>query len=117
MGWFYTHDASRSDIISELTNPKGELGHKCLAKFTSGNTLWTVEEYTPTGEATKRFIGCYLLQKDKCGWGYKPMDESMGPYYYSCPPKYLAMVPVADAEWRLKVVEYWRRRKLRRLVK
>jgi hypothetical protein len=44
------------------------------------------------------------------GWGYKSMDESMGPAYYTCPLSYLDMVPMPDSpyarEWREKVREY-----------
>jgi hypothetical protein len=43
------------------------------------------------------------------------MEESMGPCYYSCPLKYLDLVPEPDnryaKEWRIKVRAYHARRK------
>jgi hypothetical protein len=99
MGWYYGYNNSRADIIREITTD----GAKTLRKFTSGNTLWTVQE---TKDGAK-FIGCYLLQRaGRNEWGYKPMDESMHPYYYSCPLAFLNDAPSACEEWRLKVRAY-----------
>jgi hypothetical protein len=54
------------------------------------------------------------------GWGYKDMAEEMHPFFYSCPLGYLALVPVACAEWREGVKTYHvkmaERRKARRLM-
>ena len=67
----------------------------------------------------ERFIACYLLQKFGPGeWGYKDMEESMGPAEVSCPIAYLKMVPDPGGyatEWRAKVrADFARRhRKLR----
>jgi hypothetical protein len=105
MGWYYGYNSSRADIIREITSD----GAKTLRKFTSGNILWTVQE-TKTGE---RFIGCYLLQRSSDGWGYKPMEESMHPYYYSCPLAFLKEVPVASADWRQGVCIYHEKRNAR----
>jgi hypothetical protein len=106
MGWYYGYDNSRADVIKEITTE----GAKTLRKFTSGNTLWTVQE---TKDGTK-FIGCYLLQRAKArAWGYKPMEESMHPYYYSCPLAFLNDVPEACAEWRNGVREYHAKRNAR----
>ena len=38
------------------------------------------------------------------------MCEGDGPYYYSCPLKYLSMVPEQNAEWRRIVREHHARR-------
>jgi hypothetical protein len=79
-------------------------------------TLWTVWERIFTkdekqAEPAQRWIGCDLLhyQKD-FGWGYKDMDEAMGPCYYSCPLSYLDLVPIdkfgGNAQWRELVRTY-----------
>jgi hypothetical protein len=102
MGWYYANQ-SRAATIQELT------ARHTLRKFTSGNTLWTVHELADGS----RFIGCYLMQKSGTDWGYKPMDESMHPYYYSCPLAFLAMVPVACQEWRDGVQAYHVKRNAR----
>jgi len=50
------------------------------------------------------------LQKSEGEWGYKGMDESVHPLYYSCPLKYLDMAPeVTNQEWRDKVRAYHRK--------
>jgi len=120
MGWYYTLGASRKAIIEEVTKeqarPQGGY-FKTLRKCTSGNTLWTIHESLArnpdTGNLeTVKWIGCYLLSRGTGdGWGYKPMDESMGPYYYSCPLSYLAEVPVLNGSWRDGVRSYWDRRR------
>jgi hypothetical protein len=50
-------------------------------------------------------------------WGHKPMSEEMHPYTYSCPLKFLDMVPSRCWEWRLKVMGYWAAREYRRARK
>ena len=83
----------------------------CLAHCFRGGrfsgVLWAVWERTFSGgeRATERWITCDLLRYQKdYGWGYKDMEESMHPYYYCCPLKYLEMVPIdqygGHAEWR-----------------
>lgn len=116
MGWYYPHGYSRKQLIEELTRGGANAGviSKCLRHCVRGNVLWTVRE-TQRIDMTTRFIGCDLMQNSDIGWGYKPMDESMGPYYYSCPLSYLDMVPfVANGEWRKIVREHHQRIKERR---
>jgi len=105
MGWLMTQGASKSDVIREQTKPQENDKTKwtCLAHCLRGNVLWTVWEiFRKETDESERFIACYLLRKDEdYGWGYKDMEESMHPYYYSCPMKYLKMVPeVGCQEWR-----------------
>ncbi len=44
------------------------------------------------------------------GWGYKELEESMHPYFYSCPLGYLNLVPIeqygGNAQWRSLVKQY-----------
>lgn len=118
MGWYYTHGATRRDIIGQIvrdsTNPS--MNRSVLRKAFSGNTMWTVET---VGEDT--FIGCYLLGRTKCNglmsWGYKPMCEAMHPFYYTCPELFLKLAPVANRTWREKVHAYWDARRGRRRSK
>ncbi len=99
MGWYFTNGATRSELIRELTEPRTDGATKCLRKYASGNTLWTVWE-GPSG----RWIGCDLLVKSRDGWGHKPMEESMGPCEVSCPLAFLEDVPeVASEDWRERV--------------
>lgn len=115
MGWLFTQDASKADIIRELTRPEDNATQRrqTLTHCVRGNVLWAVVEITAKQQARReRFIVCYLLASERgYGWGYKDMTESMHPYYYSCPLKYLEMVPVANADWRAEVRAYHRNRR------
>jgi len=111
MGWDFTRNASKADIVRERTKTwvydgrKGEtLTHKVI-----GKTLWTVRKVTEiaSGKQLSLYIGCDLLDSQKgFGWGYKDMGEEMHPYYYDCPLAFLDMVPVACQEWRDKVIAW-----------
>ncbi len=119
MGTFYTPGATKKDIIAEVASnsENGDYTHTVLRKCCIGNVVWTVQEVvykrecnssSRTGKVYKigevvRFIGCYLLSKVDGDWGYKPMDESVGPCYYTCPTGYFKLVPVVNQEWRDKV--------------
>ncbi len=115
MGWSVTYEKSRAELIVELTKTETQSDGsrwECLRHTTVGNVLWTVWEVTPAPPEPPRayrppyrFIGCHLLAPGGkgWGWGYKGMDESMGPAYYTCPLAYLDMVPVADPGWRDQV--------------
>lgn len=112
MGWYYT-EASKKAVIDDVTKAwVGASGsrHHTLAKCVRGNVLYTVNEvltYENGIEKSDRYIGIFLLGVSDGHWGYKPMDESMGPYNYDCPISYLDMAPIAPsgyaADWRTKV--------------
>ena len=121
MGWLFRSGSTRKGLIAERIegwerkNPDGlVVTSTCLAHCYRGGSfsgvLWSVWERTfakdgNEAEPTQRWIQCDLLrcQRDY-GWGYKDIEESLGPYYFSCPKKYLAMVPIdqfgGNAEWR-----------------
>ncbi len=105
------------EIISQLTQPiPGRVRHRtCLAHALRGHVLWSVWEDCDqkTGRVT-RVIGCdVVIRSADGGWTYENTDESMGPYYYSCPLKYLEMVPeVQNEAWRDGVKHYHRNLKL-----
>jgi len=114
MGWLFTHGASKADIVQRLTAPEENDTRRweTLAHCVRGNVLWSVVEITVKQENRRqRVIVCNLLASDRgYGWGYKDMDESVHPFYYSCPLKYLDMAPVANADWRAEVQAYHRNR-------
>lgn len=120
MGWLFTQNASRKDIIDKLVKfEENDAGvWKTLRHCARGNVLWTVLEWTDKNSGdTRTVIGCHLLQKSVekfrsgrvVSWGYKSMDESMHPCYYTCPLSYLDAVPVACEEWREQVRQYNRK--------
>lgn len=112
MGWLFTYDATKADVIRDLTAPEENETRRweTIAHCVRGNVLWSVIEITYKQDPQrKRFIACHLLARRKgYGWGYKDMEESIHPCYYSCPLKYLDMAPVANADWRAGVRAYHR---------
>ena len=131
MGWTFTPGSTRKDIINDCirgwdlhAGPSAGsednldayviVGRNETLKWcTVGNVLWSVceQRFTAGPKAGKvdRWIRCDLLQNggERDGWGVKSMEESCGPYYYSCPLSYLDMVPCPDnesaREWREEV--------------
>ena len=115
MGTYYpSHISGRRDLIEYLSQTAN---YKMKARYCSGNVLWVW--HTPRYKATegRDWIGCYLMSCHKGEWGYKPMDESVHPFYYSCPKKWLDSVPATCQEWREGVKAHWERKAERRRAK
>lgn len=126
MGWLFKAGVSRKDLIAE--NTKGwertkedgtTVASVCLAHCYRGGVfsgvLWSVWErsFIKDGQQVEqphRWIVCDLLRYVDGEWGYKDLEESMHPYFYSCPLKYLELVPIEQfgghPEWRGQVHEY-----------
>lgn len=100
MGW-YSGWKSKAALIAELRSDVGA-GWQELAHAVVRDGMWRVVQ-SPKGA---KFIRFDLLESYKGDWGYKPMDESMYPYYFDCPLAFLAMAPVASQAWRDKVYEH-----------
>ncbi len=128
MGWDFARGQTREQLIAELTrnesNPERDLvclAHCYKSTWTTEGNLWSVREVRhkdASGAVVKieRLIALDLCEcRPQYGWGYKGMDESVGPCYYDCPLKYLDMVPQAEgpyaAGWREKVRAYHANRK------
>lgn len=114
MGWLFKSDMKTKEqmIAHRIRRQENEDGiWETLDHSVRGNVLWYVQQITSkeTGES-KKYIACDLIKCERgYGWGYKDMDESMGPCYYSCPLKFFKMVPEpcndTAKEWRKKVLE------------
>ncbi|PVZ87421.1 hypothetical protein C9426_12675 [Serratia sp. S1B] len=113
MGWLFSHN-SRRELIAELitTYDTEHYQHVTLAYALRGNVLWSVVQSTPkvSTQTSRTVIHCILLQGSGGRWGYKAMDESVQPCYYSCPKKYLTMASVISPTWREKVLAHHQRR-------
>jgi len=96
MGTYFPPDASQADIVDRLLNPLKKNGHLVTSKICRERNgklvLWTVENGERNGHPYQ-FIGCYLLVEGSAGWGYKPMDETVGPFRYSVPQEWLDKYP------------------------
>lgn len=107
MGWTTVYGASRRDIIDELTRDETneKRVYRTLRKCFRGNVMYALMESGPHGETTK-WIAVHLLGRDgNRGWGYKSMDETVGPIYYECPVSYLDAADPATAEYAIE----WRK--------
>ena len=99
MGWTFTRNATKQDVIDELV---ASLGSDIVDVRVCGRVLWFVWRAPGAG-----VIGCWLLEPDaEFGWGYKDFEERMEPYYYNCPPEFLDLAPVACQRWRQGVIAY-----------
>lgn len=75
---------TRKDMVRYIKQDyfSGSDGYQLLDASQAGNHLWCLVRH-PKGY---RFIVMFLLSGRKGeGWGYKAMDESTHPYYYTCP--------------------------------
>jgi len=105
MGWMFSPAwPTRKHLITQLTERNGveTLRHCC-----TGNNLWCVHRLSNG----VKFICLYMMQKHKIDgevcWGYKDIDESMGPNAITCPVSYLEMCTAPEGpygyEWRQRV--------------
>lgn len=109
MGWDGCDDwKKKSDVVkSRLNDYAVDSTFEVLASKSTKSGLWIVVRNRQTG---LKGIFFDLIQKERGHWYVKSMDESMGPYYYDCPAKFLDLVPPRASEafmfnldWRSRV--------------
>lgn len=118
MGWLFSPRwATRAEMLAHLRRPERfSPSCKLLRSQAVGNNHWFLASNFATG---KVFIGLDLMAgsgRSREGWGYKDLDESVGPCEVNCPISYLAQAsdPVGYAvEWREKVRAYHAARRSR----
>ena len=123
MGWLFSNDVGTNKAalvrrfrMSAYWRGYGDL----LADRVVGNHYWAAVKRLHGERAGEVFIFLALMQSGgrSSGWGYKSMDETVGPSYYDCPLALLNMAtdppygPYA-AEWRQKVRDYHAKRAAR----
>lgn len=116
MGWLFGH-YDRKSLVEHLTNGNGV---ETLKRCFRGNDMWAVQR-TKDGVV---FACLYMLRgnprvtDDPCNWGYKDVDETMGPCRLDFPAGWLDLLSPTDSkyavEWRKAVAE--RGEKLKRVV-
>ncbi len=114
MGWLFSEQwPTRKALIKHLVEGNGV---KTLKHCMVGNDLWCVHEYEARNR-TIRFVCLYMLRgplpknakyegRDRNWWGYKDIDETMGPVKLSCPESYISMCTAPESEWAYQ----WRQR-------
>jgi hypothetical protein len=104
MGWLFSYEWDSPRAIQESLNRQRRLPIVAQAATLAGKHLWTVYQM-PDG---RRFISLDLIKHNNGRWGYKDMNEDMGPFYYDCPLKLLDVAgapPTEDAaKWRAEVL-------------
>lgn len=112
MGWYFSCDPARNgnwkrELIEGLTYENEKRKLQVLDSALVERRTWYAAVESINKETGKREVlaAVYLLQFRPGEWGYKPMDESMGPCEVRCPEKILRLLtepaPSADAkEWR-----------------
>lgn len=105
MGWLFGH-YDRKSLVEHLTNGNGV---KTLKRCFRGNDMWAVQE-TKEGIV---FACLYMLRgnprvtDDPCNWGYKDVDETMGPNRLDFPVSWLDLLSPIDSQyavdWRAAV--------------
>lgn len=126
MTWHFSSSwRTRSELVEHLIQPieTEQVSAKIIAHALLGNVLWCVAEVTAKREGfhkalhpgqTLRYIGCDLLERSEGQWGFKALDESIHPNYYSCPLAFLDMAPERSSEWREGVRAYHARTRIPR---
>jgi hypothetical protein len=127
MGTYYTDGASRRDIIDQI---KREYNVTRCALV--GNTMHGVCELRTGPNKGQKNLVVFLLKNHSSGWGYKPVDESMGPVstHCTCPPALIddaSPLSIYDdwggsakewaQEYREASVRYWERRAAKQRAK
>ena len=106
MGWLFGW-STRKDLVDHLCEGNGV---KTLKRCFKGNNMWAVQQT----ESGITFAVLYLIKgpaygnkNDRHGWGYKDVDETMGPYKLDFPVSWLDLLSPCDseydAEWRENV--------------
>ena len=82
---------------------------RTLKRCFKGNNMWAVQE-APNGIT---FAVLYLIKgpaygnkNDRDGWGYKDVDETMGPYKHDFPVSWLDLLSPVESEYAVE----WRER-------
>lgn len=103
MGWYYGN-GSKKELIAELLEG-------AIDSSVQSNIVYTVHKNSK-GENYIRIDKLSCFNKK---WGYKPMDESMYPFYFTCPERILAQSTQESGEkWR---TECRRRQKVANFIK
>jgi hypothetical protein len=103
MGWLFGWD-TRKSLVDHLITGNGV---KTIKSCSVGNNLMTVQEYTNKENETIRFACVYLIKgppfgrDDGYGWGYKDVDESMGPCQTAFPLAWLDLLSPTDSQYAL----------------
>jgi len=108
MGWISNHHWTLESLVCEIidtyrTSPNFSVLAKGQTHY--GRRLWLTIQ-PKEGEAG---VVLFLLKSHEGTWGYKAIDESMGPVYWDCPKAVIeaAGKPINhySRQWRQEVAD------------
>lgn len=111
MGWTYSTSWPTREVLLEYLRSDGRMGenYELVRSCAVGNNHWYVCRYKPDNTM---HIGLDLMSGGgrQHGWGYKALDETMGPGELNCPVAYIKLVASFDQggysrAWRQLVLE------------
>ena len=119
MGWLYKHDPVDDPVayLTDLNDHDGEhFNNRVLAATRVGNTVYMALRCMEKATGKSFVLAAVVLISNtrKHGFGYKDMDETMGPCECACPDRIMRLLsPVEDipnpsyaAEWRARVAAH-----------
>ena len=122
MGWLSYDNTSKKQLVNQI---KAEYDSSTEWSLV-GNNLWALYtvsqkdvDYNPSNVLGQQVILLFKIEyfRQDNGYGYKAMSESVHPYQYNCPMKFLKQAKVECQEWRDEVVKFHENnRKVRKLA-
>jgi len=118
MGWLFQNDKLRHEtpvdyITREFTHDNGTTAATVIAAAAVGGTIYAaIRNHDKTTGRSYVFCAVILFKNNqRDGFGYKDVDESMGPCEVACPDRIMRLLsPIEDlphpgyaAEWRKSV--------------
>ena len=111
MGWLSYDNTSKKQLVTQIKS-----GYASSTEWSSvGNNLWALYtvsqkdvDCNPSNVLGQKVILLFRIEyfRQDNGYGYKSMCESVHPYQYNCPLKFLKQAKVECQEWRDEVVKF-----------
>ena len=118
MGWLFQNDKLRHEtpvdyITREFTHDSGTSASMVIAAAAVGSTIYAAIRNHDRASG-KSYVFCAVIlfkNNERDGFGYKDMDESMGPCEVDCPDRIMRLLsPIEElpnpgyaAQWRASV--------------
>ncbi|MEO9191632.1 MAG: hypothetical protein ABI224_16750, partial [Acetobacteraceae bacterium] len=118
MGWLFLHHKLRHQTPAEyvtqhFTHDNGTTSATVLATATVGGTIYAAIRNADTSTGKSYVFAAVILfrNNEKDGFGYKELDEGMGPCEVDCPDRIMRLLsPIEEipdpgyaAHWRTRV--------------
>jgi hypothetical protein len=117
MGWTYGWDWTSKQRVIEHCIDWGDrfitLDHSIRGKI-----LYVLLQYNEGERKGDVFVAIYLLSKDGQEWGYKDMDDTVGPCAYDCPLSFIKrtvdsgrVLRQTTIDWHNQIKNYHRKQR------